>query len=38
MHQAKNKINEHILEDFLFDRPELEKKYGQKKSELKTLD
>lgn len=38
IHLTKNKIHENILEDFLYHRPELEKKFGRKKEELKTLD
>lgn len=34
----KHKIHENILEDFLYDRPHLEEKYGLKIGELKTLD
>ena len=38
IHINKNKIHEHILEDFLYERPELEKKFGCKREDLKTLD
>lgn len=38
MHLAKNKIHENVLEDYLFDRPELEKQFGPKKEDLKTLE
>jgi hypothetical protein len=38
IHVSKNKIHEQVLEDYLFDRPELEREYGPKKSEMKTLD
>lgn len=31
MHLTKNKIHDQVLEDFLFDRPELEQKFGKKK-------
>lgn len=31
MHLSKNKIHEHVLQDYLFDRPELDKAYGPKK-------
>lgn len=31
MHIEKHKIHENILEDFLYERPELEEKYGLKK-------
>ena len=35
---AKNKINEKVIEDFLIDRPHLEKEFGPKKEEMATLD
>ena len=38
MRIEKHKIHENILEDFLYDRPHLEEKYGLKKEELKTMD
>ena len=38
MHIQKSKIHEDVLEDFLFERPYLEKEYGLKKSELKSLE
>lgn len=38
MRVEKHKIHENILEDFLYDRPHLEQKYGLKKEDLKTMD